>query len=898
MLRRRPLVAMGAVIAVMAGLIVSTPPAPAEAANAADFTPGNLISDANFFNGSAMAAPAVQTLLQQKRPDCTTGYTCLKDYRQATPAMPATEYCAAVPASSNLRGSDIIARVGAACDISQRVLLVLLEKEQSLVTSSRPSARSYEAATGFACPDTAPCDPSFGGFFYQVYNAARQFQRYAAYPQSYNHRVRTQQVLFHPNAACGSSAVRIENQATAGLYNYTPYQPNAAALGNLYGTGDSCSAYGNRNFWRIFTDWFGDPRGGPAGPSVGELDARATTRGNEATVSGWAFDPDTTSPIPVHFYADAPFPQSRTNVGTLVADQQRSGIGRQTPGGGNAFGFSGTLTVPSGTTRLCAHAIDQTGDGNTMIGCSTLSPKAGTPLGQFEGADVVGSTATLRGWAHDPDSRSPIRVHAYRGGPLGTGRPFSAHDADSPRADVQRTVATAGPAHGFDIQVPVGAGGDEYCLYAINVEGGDQRLLGCRSVEPRGGPPSGDFEALERNEAGQVVVSGWALDPDTAASSSVRVSVGGRDVGTYTASATREDVARSFPGYGAARGFRVGLDLGEGDHRVCVTALDRAGGDAATSLGCRSISVSLASLLPVADRLAGANRFLTSVEVSKDTFPSTAPVVYLASGASFPDGLSAGPAAAQAGGPVLLTPSRSVPQEVLAEIRRLQPREIVIVGGTPSVSAAAEQQVRRLGVASTVERLAGANRFETSRMIADHAFGEDTDAVFLATGRRFPDALAAGPAAALRNGPVLLVDGAAAAPDAATRATIASLSPTYIGIAGDGSAVSAGIERAVRTKGVTVERFAGANRFETAAALGGLFDDVDRVLVASGEGFADALPGAAAAGAAGGPLVLSRSGCMPQETRGRLGGWRPGEVVLLGGTPTLGTGVASYSSCG
>ena len=54
----------------------------------------------------------------------------------------------------------------------------------------------------------------------------------------------------------------IDNQATAALYVYTPYRPNAAALGNMYGTGDSCSSYGNRNFWRMFSDWFGNPTSG------------------------------------------------------------------------------------------------------------------------------------------------------------------------------------------------------------------------------------------------------------------------------------------------------------------------------------------------------------------------------------------------------------------------------------------------------------------------------------------------------------------------------------------------------------------------------------------------------------------------------------------------------------
>jgi hypothetical protein len=70
-------------------------------------------------------------------------------------------------------------------------------------------------------------------------------------------------IQYNPNAGCGSGTVYIQNQATAGLYNYTPYQPNPAALNNLYGTGDGCSAYGNRNFWRMFNDWFGSTYGPP-----------------------------------------------------------------------------------------------------------------------------------------------------------------------------------------------------------------------------------------------------------------------------------------------------------------------------------------------------------------------------------------------------------------------------------------------------------------------------------------------------------------------------------------------------------------------------------------------------------------------------------------------------------
>jgi len=119
---------------------------------------------------------------------------------------------------------------------------------------------------GYACYDTAPCDPQYAGFYNQIMNAAMRIQTYRQYPNSYRHRPFTtnSQVYYNPNlTGCSWSAVYIEGYATAGLYNYTPYQPNKAALDNLYGSGDGCSAYGNRNFWRIYNDWFG--------PSVGYI---------------------------------------------------------------------------------------------------------------------------------------------------------------------------------------------------------------------------------------------------------------------------------------------------------------------------------------------------------------------------------------------------------------------------------------------------------------------------------------------------------------------------------------------------------------------------------------------------------------------------------------------------
>jgi hypothetical protein len=247
---------------VLVGTLFAATEAPrsSDAADAGLFDPGYIIDDAVFYNGGAMNGEQVQAFLTSKVSSCTSGYTCLMAYSQATPSMAADAYCAPYAGSPSDRAADIIAKVGAACNISQEALLVLLEKEQSLVSMRNPSPGRIASATGFSCPDTAPCDPSYAGFFYQMYYAARQFQKYAANPTQWNYQAgRVNNILFHPNGACGSSPVYIQNKATAGLYIYTPYQPNAAALANLYGTGDGCSSYGNRNFWRIFTDWFGSP---------------------------------------------------------------------------------------------------------------------------------------------------------------------------------------------------------------------------------------------------------------------------------------------------------------------------------------------------------------------------------------------------------------------------------------------------------------------------------------------------------------------------------------------------------------------------------------------------------------------------------------------------------------
>lgn len=224
------------------------------------FRPGNIIADAVFFNAATMNAGQIDSFLRSKGPTCRAGFVCLKDYRQNTPNRSADAYCNGYAGAGNESSATIIDKVSKSCGINPQVLIVMLQKEQSLVTYPNPSPGRYNIAMGQGCPDGAKCDPAYSGFFYQVYYAARQMKIYAEGRWfTYYAPGRTWNILFNPEPKynCGSAPVYIENTATAALYYYTPYQPNRAALNAGYGTGDICSAYGNRNFYQYFTDWFG-----------------------------------------------------------------------------------------------------------------------------------------------------------------------------------------------------------------------------------------------------------------------------------------------------------------------------------------------------------------------------------------------------------------------------------------------------------------------------------------------------------------------------------------------------------------------------------------------------------------------------------------------------------------
>ncbi|MGV9192992.1 cell wall-binding repeat-containing protein [Microbacterium sp. MC2] len=196
------------------------------------------------------------------------------------------------------------------------------------------------------------------------------------------------------------------------------------------------------------------------------------------------------------------------------------------------------------------------------------------------------------------------------------------------------------------------------------------------------------------------------------------------------------------------------------------------------------------------ERLDGKDRYETSARVSAATFRPGAPVAFLASGELFPDALSGAALAARLGGPVLLTTARAVPATVTAELQRLKPRRLIVLGGTAAVSpAVADAAARAAGRAA--DRLGGIDRYATSAAIAQE-FGTGVPTAFLASGATFPDALSG--AAAAAGAPVLLTPPTALSE--ATGAALWRLSPTKVVVLGGTGAISAGVETLVQDFGV------------------------------------------------------------------------------------------------
>lgn len=220
------------------------------------FQAGNIISDATMRDYNSLSESDIQAFLKANnschdtnlsKSNHNVGYTS-EAYPPISWHVSGGHYvCMADDTFSGGTAAHIIYRAAQDYHINPKVLIVLLQKEQSLITDTYPNSLQYRSATGYGCPDTAACDSKYYGLNNQIRHAAAMFDTvlnggWTNYPLGWNY------IKYNPNSACGGSNVYIENLATSALYRYTPYQP---------GGGSGCAAYGNINFYSFYTDWFG-----------------------------------------------------------------------------------------------------------------------------------------------------------------------------------------------------------------------------------------------------------------------------------------------------------------------------------------------------------------------------------------------------------------------------------------------------------------------------------------------------------------------------------------------------------------------------------------------------------------------------------------------------------------
>jgi beta propeller repeat protein len=285
-------------------------------------------------------------------------------------------------------------------------------------------------------------------------------------------------------------------------------------------------------------------------------------------------------------------------------------------------------------------------------------------------------------------------------------------------------------------------------------------------------------------------------------------------------------------------------------------------------------------------RIGGIDRYATAVAISKASYPTTAAAVVVATGVNFPDALAATTLARAYRGPVLLTTFASLPTTVSAELRRLAPKRVFVVGGEGVVSKAVYDQLSRLPSRPTMKRLGGADRYDTSALIARQAWAAigPVAKVVLTTGGDFGDALAVAPIAGAHGWPMMLTRPTGL--PASVSSAIKDMKPTTSLVIGSTGSVSDTVKKALPL----AERVYGSNRGATSVAVAtwaaskGL--PVDRLALATDAKFPDGLAAGPFLAMNGGMLLLipTDSARMPSSASAFVSGHRGTvlRVELLG----------------
>ncbi len=305
---------------------------------------------------------------------------------------------------------------------------------------------------------------------------------------------------------------------------------------------------------------------------------------------------------------------------------------------------------------------------------------------------------------------------------------------------------------------------------------------------------------------------------------------------------------------------------------------------------------------PTDERVWGADRYATAVQASKAAFPAAGSLpkdpeghrsVVVATGENWPDALGGSSLAGAVGGPILLVGGDVLPGAVASEIERLGAERVFLLGGTGAVSDAVASALGAIPGVDEVERVAGADRYETAEKVAARTVGllDDYDGTALvATGDMFPDALAGSPLATAEGWPIYLASTGGLR--VSTLSAMDSAGVTDAIILGGTGVVPASVETGLdRELPGGVERLWGADRYATAAEVAEYGVDTvgmhwDGVALATGADFPDALAGGVMQGLDRSVVMLTRTDLLPAATSSALEANASSIVTLriLGGT--------------
>ena len=210
-------------------------------ARAATFNPNSIISDSEMLDNTALSLAEINLFLQAKN-----GYISkhqFKNHDGIMKSMARIIYEAAnnydcddtnVPDYASYEEKR---RLCKQVNLNPKVILVILQKEQSLIEETSPTQRQLDWALGYGCPDGQACNTRWEGIGKQINSAALQYNDYMTKPQNYTFRAGNTYTV--TNTGRASSVIKPVNQATAALYNYTPHVYN-----------------GNFNFYKLWLRYF------------------------------------------------------------------------------------------------------------------------------------------------------------------------------------------------------------------------------------------------------------------------------------------------------------------------------------------------------------------------------------------------------------------------------------------------------------------------------------------------------------------------------------------------------------------------------------------------------------------------------------------------------------------